>query len=418
MTKRVLVLTTAFPPDTNGRASGLRTRLKYLIRNHEWEPVVIVGQEGFSHETVTIEGVDVPVYRSTQKGKDESTANTEGSIVGRSKSWIAPRLTPDHYIAYLPSMVRKIERVIDIEDIDVLYTMCFPFSFHLTGLIVSRRRNIGWLAEFRDPWVTNPNHFDGDGGVLQQYLERRVVEGCDQVLYNYGIQVPENYFKRTYPNYADKVTRLDCPGSCGFDFERLPENPNEADNFTLVYGGSFYGDGHSPNAFLRGLGRFLDRRGLDESDVTVEFYGDWQDSYDAVAADTGVEAVVRSHGWVDFETLLQRLQRAHVALFIVRPFPGDEFNVPQKIVDYVVTETPMLVLARSNWEVSEFTREQEVGIVANPDDPKDIDGALGDLYDEYRHGSLSDYNPSDDLLSKFNAQTQTEKFAHILNKIY
>lgn len=416
MTKRVLILTTAFPPDTNGRASGLRTRLKYLIRNHDWDPVVVVGQEGFERQTVTIEGIDVPVYRSYDEKENEPPTGSSKTIVDRLKSWVAPQLTPDHYIVHLPAIVRKVEKVIDIEEIDTLYTMCFPFSFHLSGLVVSNRRDVGWLAEFRDPWVTNPNHFDGDGGIVQQHLERRVVDGCDQVVYNYGIQVPENYFVNTYPEYADKVTRLDCPGSCGFDFERLSAESVESNNFTIVYGGSFYGGGHSPETFLRGLARFLDQRGLDGSDVTVDFYGDWKDAYDDIVADAGVGRVVRSHGWVDFDTLLQRLQHAQVALFIVRPFPGDELNVPQKIVDYVVTETPMLVLAKHDWEVSEFTRREGVGVVSEPDYPAAVDRALGELYDAYKQCSLDTYIASSELQLRFNARTQTKKFAKVLDK--
>ena len=415
MTNHVLVLTTSFPPDTNGRASRLRTRLKYLIRNHDWVPVVVVGQEGFERQTVTIEGMDIPVYRSNHEESDNSNDISYKGAINRLKLWIAPRLTPDHYIVRLPSIVRKIGRIIDMEKIDTLYTMCYPFTFHLAGLIVSNRRDVGWLAEFQDPWVTNPNHFDGDGGIFQQYLERQVIDSCDQVVYNYGIQVPENYFKKTYPEQADKVTRLDCPGSCGFDFERLSAHSVESGHFTIVYGGSFYGNGHSPETFIRGLGCFINRRGLDESDVTVEFYGDWKNAYDEVVADAGVEEVVESYGWVDFDTWLERIQRAHVALFIVRPFPGDELNVPQKIVDYVATETPMLVLAESDWEVSAFTRQQEIGVIAKPDDPKAVAEALGDLYDAYKQRHLDTYTAGSELLLKLDARIQTQKFAQILD---
>lgn len=415
MTNRVLVLTTAFPPDTNGRASGLQTRLKYLIRNHDWEPIVIVGQEGFERQTVTIENVDIPVYRSNPAKSEEFSDGNEKSIIRQINSLIASHLSPDHYIAYLPSIVQKIKKVINMENIDLLYTMCFPFTFHLIGYITSRSCDVGWLTEFRDPWVTNPNHFDGDAGVLQRYLERRVIEECDQVVYNYGIQVPEDYFKDTYPDHANKVTRLDCPGSCGFDFERLSDSPPKSNQFTIVYGGSFYGNGHSPKNFFDGLDSFLNLFDINESNISVDFYGDWKSSYDSIVTEFGIQSAIQSHGWVDYDELLENLQQAHVALFIVRPFPGDELNVPQKIVDYVVTETPMLVLADSDWEVSRFTQRQKVGIVADPDDSKDISNNIAKLYDDYQKNNLSRYTASNELLLRFDAQTQTTEFAQILN---
>lgn len=415
MTNRVLVLTTVFPPDNNGRATALKTRLKYLIRNYDWMPVVIVGHESFDRKTMAIEGEDIPVYRSVRTGnddKDNSVLTTLNPLKYQIHNW----LTPDHYIVRMPNIIKKVKRVIDKEDIDTIYTMCYPFTFHLVGLVISRQRDVGWLAEFRDPWVTNPNHFDGDGGLLQQSLERWVVRNCDQIVYNYGIQVPENYFKETYAIPDEKVTMLDCPGSCGFDFETLLASSKEEDHFTIVYGGSFYGNGHSPEVFLHGLGKFVRCQDLDASDVTVDFYGDWSPNYNRISKEAGVDDIVHAHGWVDYNELLESLQKAHVALFIVRPFPGDELNVPQKIVDYVVTETPMLVLAGNDWEVSEFTRREEVGIVAEPDDSESVSSALDELYEVYKQDNLNAYTASDELLSRFDAQTQTQQFVHALDE--
>lgn len=416
---RVLVLTTAFPPDTGGRAVRLRTRIKYLIRNHDWQPVVVIGQESgtLKKEHITIEGEEIPVYREeTDSGTSSLTADGYFSQI---KSYIANQLIPDHYVVRLPSIIRAVGPIIEAENIDSIYTMCYPFTFHLVGHWVKREYGVGWLAEFRDPWVTNPNHFNGDAGVVNQYLERKVVESSDQVVYNYGIQVPENYFENTYTDYKNKITRLDCPGSCGFDFERLDtidQESSKEEKFTIIYAGSFYGDGHSPKYFFEGLQKFIKEKEITEEDIKVKFYGDWENRYDQWLDKQGLGGIVHSFGWVNYETLLSELWTADVSLFIVRPFSGDEYNVPQKIIDYIASQTPMLVLSDRTWEVSKFTTDHNVGVVVEPQNPDDIKNGMNELYSHYKNSSLGNFAPSQDLLSQIDAETQTDRFASTLEE--
>lgn len=435
MENRVLVLTTTFPPDTRGRAVRLKTRLKYMIRNHNWSPVILVGQEANHRDILEIEGKSVPIYRNPQNQSRISEENDDNenetttaedlhfkisdrieTIVSSLKSQIAPLLFPDHYITHLPQMIRSVDHIIQQEDIDTLYTMCFPFTFHLVGLAVSRKTDVGWLAEFRDPWVTNPNHFQGEANIFHKFLERKTVERCDQLVYNYGIQVPENYFEESYPEHKNKVTLLDCPGSCGFDFERLSDDIQKHDTFTIVYGGSFYGDGHSPEVFLQGLSAFCDKNNLDSDDISVEFYGDWNNSYDTIVETYRLGDIVTPYGWVPFETFFSRLRRAHISLFIVRPFSGDERNIPQKVVDYIAADVPMIVLADEGWEVSKYTHKHGIGVVANPDNPVDIQNKIAELHEIYKEERLDEHTANSELLKQIDAQTQTLKFVGALNK--
>jgi hypothetical protein len=388
---------------------------------------VLVGGEARDHGTYDIEGVEVPVYRASDQMRtdaDESDgaasagpiAESVGAITEGVKAIARERLVPDFYIAYAPGIYRDARRIVRAEQIDVVYTMCYPFSFHLVGLALKRTESPAWLAEFRDPWVTNPNHFDGEAGWLNKTLERRVVAGADQVVYNYGIQVPENYFTHTYPEYARKVRRMECPGSTGFDFEQAVAEPDgHGDTFRMIYGGSFYGDGHSPVSFLRGLGQFLREEGADESRIRADFFGDWSPEYQTVLEEESLEGVVESHGWISPVEFEQELFAADAALFIVRPFPGDELNVPQKIVDYIATRSPMLVLADHDWEVSSFTRRHDLGVVADPSSPDEVATGFAELYDAFRTDTLDRFTYDEQLRELIDAETQARKFSEALD---
>lgn len=412
MSHTVLIHTTNFPPDSGGRSARLRARVKYLSKIG-WDSAILITSTSGKPMKITIDGESYIVYRNPNNISTESDMKTNSLIPSPIRRVLRKSLIPDHFITSLPQDIWNIWRIQKKEDVDVIYTMCFPFSHHLVGYVAQKLTGLPWVAEFRDPWVTNPNHFDGESGIANKFLEHRVVATADQVVYNYGIQVPENYFENQYLNHSQKITRLECPGSCGFDFDRLQDDVKSFEKFTIVYGGSFY-EGHSPEMFFEGLRNFLNKFDVEPRDVRAEFYGDWKPEFNERLSELHLKNVVNHHGWIDPDAFLDELQRSHVALFIVRPFSGDELNVPQKVVEYAACRTPMLVLAPSEWEAVKFTNERGIGIIADPNDPDSIGNAIKQLYDTYHKGTLDQYTADDEVLSQFDAEYQAGQFASVL----
>jgi hypothetical protein len=453
--KRVLMLSTSFPPDPIGRAERIGTRVKYLVRETDWEPVVVLPM-GSERTRVEIGGTDVTVYRTPVDGSgdrddpdvsndSDSPDNADGESMGEPdgfldallhdptslrkidrgpvaerairafKTAFTPFPCPDTYAPYLPSLVRETRALLESEDIDLLYTMCYPFTFHLCGRILKSRTGVPWLAEFRDPWVTNPRIFDGEAGPINKRLERSTVGHADRVVYNYGIQVPENYFERTYPEHGEKIERIDCPGATGFDFEKLTPVDAREEPFTITYGGSFYGSRHTPEQFLEGFAAFLDDRSFETAPM-VEFFGDWRPEFDAAVDRLGLGEYVETYDWVDPDAFFERIQRAHVALFIVRPYRGDEWNVPQKITDYLATETPILALCDPEWEAGRFVDQNDIGVVADPASVDDIERQLSVLYDRYTDDALETLTANQTLLDRVDSRRLAAAFGKSMDE--
>lgn len=437
--KDVLVFSSDFPPDQSGRAERMGTRMKYLIRRTEWTPTIILPL-GQKKSTIRIDDQDVTVYRSLDDQENiseeenldsvqflkKSITNPQGlrdirtdrktqEVIEYIKSMAVPVPLPDLYTPYIPILTRRLCRLVHTEEVDVLNTMCHPFSFHIAGLLTKLITDVTWLAEFRDPWVTNPRVFDGEAGWYSRKLESLTVSHADRIVYNYGIQVPENYFETQYPRSSHKIERIDCPGATGFDFENVDQAIDKVDQFTIVYGGSFSGDRHTPETFLKGFQRFIEN-GNFPTTPSVHFYGDWRSDFDSLVSTLGLDDHVTSHGWIDSDPFFKEVQKAHAALYIVRPYEGDERNVPQKVTDYMALETPIFALCHNDWEAAQFIQQANAGIVVHPDKPADVERKLSKLYTLWENERLDEYTAGQEALERVDARYLAEEFGACLDR--
>jgi hypothetical protein len=408
-------LTNTFLPDENGRAERLFTRLRHL-KEYGWETVITVSHRGTTRRSEHIDGEEFVIYRPENKDCAQESSSIRSSIVDRLSSLTQGLAFPDNYVAFLKPLVFRTARIVRKEDADVLYTINYPFTYQLVGYLVSRLTGVPWLAEFRDPWVTNPIR-TGRYEYLHQKCEELVVQSADALVYNYGIQVPTDYFQKRYP-YIDssKLHYLECPGSCGFDFERYEDiQPVTDSQFTITYAGAFHGDRHTPDIFLNALRTFMNRRGVQDSEIRVDFFGDWEESFDITVREQNLDDVVETHGWVPHSDAFAHLLGADVQLAMV--LPEDTLNVPSKIVDYVASRNPILAITSKHSETAAFIRRHDLGEVAHYDDYSGVISALTKLYRAFNRSETETCTPSEDLLNQISSRRQTAEFAKALDAV-
>lgn len=426
MANRVLILTTSFIPDNTGRALRISNRVKYLSKRSGWEPVVYVVNEEPNRKTIDLDSEEIPVYRAPYDNTSTNDSNnlSNNKVLNTSISYLKPYVKefliptpiPDTYIGSAFEILKNTKGIINSEDIDIVVTMCYPFSLHLIGGAVKFRTNVFWVAEFRDPWVTNPNHFNGQAGRYHRTLEKFVVRNANKIVYNYGIQVPKNYFKSTYASYSFKIHKVDCPGSCGFDFEMLNGSDPPSRPFRITYGGGFWQDGNSPKQFFEALKKFIVENNFSNDDIVVDFYGDWVDTYQDTVNRLNLNDIVSAHGWISPSSFILELEKSHIGLYIIRTYEGDELNVPQKVVDYIATETPMLVIGSKSTEAARFARKNGIGVVATNSE-EDIYNNINKLFTLHQTGELSRLFPNKDLRARIDAENRAVEFGSILNSI-
>lgn len=410
--RTALLLTNTFHPDERGRAERLAARARHL-QERGWETVVHVWPERPTSQQVAVGDATFTVHRA-HDGDTVARARASTSPVTSGMKRLANAVGfPDGYAPLLPRGVRHAGRLVAEHDVDVIDTMCYPFSGHLLGRYLMRRHDVGWVAEFRDPWLTNPMLDDSRLRRLHRRLERATVRRADAITYNYGVQIPDDHFVTSYGVDEADVHVLDCPGSTGFDFERFEDVDATVfeETFTVTYAGSFYGDDHTPEDLLAALGSVVERGGLAPDDLTVRFFGDWSEAYDVLAEQHGVEEHVVSHGWQPFRQIVGHLRGSDAAL--LKTIPGDALNVPSKVVDYLAAETPIVAVTDPDSRTRDFVERHGVGVAAVHDDVEGISDAVMTIY---RHrDDRGRFSVPTGLRRRIDADTQAAAFAAALD---
>lgn len=340
--KRVLLITNRHLSDSGGRAEKFITR-KRLLKDHGWD--LVVGH----------------VSTSTMR--------------------------------ILPAAIQCAYRALRM-DVDVINSVSEPPQLHLIGLVASVLSRRPWLAEFRDPLVTNPDIERGNTSWrIRRAIEWLILHRADHVVWFDGIQLPNDYFEKVYPSVPElRYTKLPF---MGFDSEVFAEatTAESSSDFTITYAGSFYDGWIEPYSFLDGLRCYLDKYHTpDQEDVTpginVQFYGDWRRDYQSYAEKLGIDHVITTNEFVPHEEIVPILKGSDVLLHIGGDRQQNKLNVPTKIWDYIGARRPILGIVNPDFRVANVIRENELGIVVPPNNSEVIAKALNEL----RTGVASEYS--------------------------
>lgn len=254
----------------------------------------------------------------------------------------------DGYMAWLPRAISHLRRVIAKNRPDVVVTSGPPHCVHLAGLYFTRRTNIRWLADFRDPWVAGCFLQSKDGWRTPFAVcgERRVFHHADAIVVN--APNAQRAVATANPRFA---TKLHCISN-GYDAEQFSRLTHRSDgNFRIVHTGELYA-GRDPRPFLDATKSFLGDHPEKRSRLKVDFVG----TTTAGGLDLGHEITSRGLndvasivGQVSYDSSLERMVNASLLLLI--DTPSRMLGVPAKLYEYIGANRPILALAAPNSDV-------------------------------------------------------------------
>ena len=195
---KALIITYYWPP---AGGSGVQRWLKFVkyLPQFGIEPIVYTvdnakyPKEDYSLQNEISEDIVVlknPIFEPTdvffwkQKGvKKEDVANsTNNGLLSfiRGNFFI-----PDPKIFWVSSSVKFLQKYVNENSIDVIISTGPPHSMHLIAKRISKKNNIKWIADFRDPWTDlyYNNEFKQLSFAKQKNkkLEKSVLENADLI---------------------------------------------------------------------------------------------------------------------------------------------------------------------------------------------------------------------------------------------
>lgn len=143
-----------------------------------------------------------------------------------------------------------------------------PFGVSFVGLFCKIfRKDIFWIADFRDPWTLNPLYNPFPFGILfSKFYERKVFEKADLILFNTKTD-KDNYCKKfQYLREKSLVIRN------GFEEVILNDSSdNTGEKLKIVYSGGAYPKASAANNVVQ----FTERINKAGYEIICDYYGEY-----------------------------------------------------------------------------------------------------------------------------------------------
>ena len=171
---------------------------------------------------------------------------------------------PDPKIFWVSSSVKFLQKYVNENSIDVIISTGPPHSMHLIAKRISKKNNIKWIADFRDPWTDlyYNNEFKQLSFAKQKNkkLEKSVLENADLIL------TVSNALKNDFLKIAKNVSVI----TNGFDSEVLKDEQVILDSkFTISYIGLLPKQSN-PKVFFKVLKDLCDANQDFKNDLNIE----------------------------------------------------------------------------------------------------------------------------------------------------
>ena len=406
--KRVLVIHYFLPPHGGAGVSRVLKFVKYLPEVG-WDVTALTS--GSSWYGVRDESLlaEIPPGVRVVRAGELPIAQTRRRLINPLHRLGLDQLAhyigwPDETCGWLPAATVAALRVVRSWHPDVIFSSSYPYTAHFVALAVNRLTGVPWVADFRDEWASNP--FATGRPKLATRLsvagERAVTGRAAKTV------VVADWFRLSgappaqpieIPNGIDEDDLKDLP----------PAQPEDPSRFRLSYVGTLYSQ-QDCAPVLAALRRLVDARRVDPSAMELRVVGNvWIDRLE----ERSPVRVVRV-GYVDHRSALREMRRATALLLYVAP---SSLAPSGKLYEYLVSERPILCVARPDNLAYRLVRDWEAGIAASADDPAAVESAIVEFYERWRAGSLSGSNRARErTLAHYSRRVLTARLADVLDE--
>lgn len=342
----------------------------------------------------------------------ERNARRSGRTQGRLRRIANWFLVPDAFVGWVPFAARA--AATQLGSGGVLLTTSSPDSAHLVGLRLKRRLPIGWVADFRDPWIRRMS-YDPPTEVhhrLHSSLEAAVVKRADRIVVT--SEATRADFLSRYPRLDPN--RIVCITN-GYDEEDFPApEPAPDPSFLLLHLGQLNPE-RPVGPLLDHLDAFFALRPQARTLTRVELIGPRYHEDEAEVAHRGYGPIVRFVDALPHREAVRRLFAARVLLLMEQESERGGLILPGKVFEYLRADRPIYGILPAGAAADLIT---ETGSGAAFPGSGAADGAvyLARMYDAYQAGDVAVRagGPDRSRIRGFERRVLAQKLAGVLRE--
>lgn len=440
--KKVLFCAYIFPPMAG---SGIQRSLKFVkyLRKYGYEPIVVtVGENNQQlgkdetmlcelEEDITIIRVDndvfVPELYSLKQ--QQEIFNLYCGIV-KSQEWIDEyrdkikdcnnicKVIPDDKIYWVNEVLKRLEYLIDMNEISIVYTTGDPFSTYILGYYLKQRYAIKWVQDYRDPWVSDDyflNHYSPfykETLHLQQALEKKLTLFSDAIIVTCEAD-KDNYVEK-YGVDINKIIKI-TNGYDEADFCSIPFNTIINQKFTLCYSGVLYHE-RNPMGLLKIMNNLIREGLIDSSCIQWIFNGNVADIWKKEIKKEDIFGIVKFNGYLNHAESIKLTMSSDLLIIFGEKENGAKIVVPGKIYEYMRMNRPILGLSAKGGVLDELLIESKSGENFEYEEDNNIGAYILEQYRKWKKGNI-DYHTNMNVIQKYSREYTTKMLAGLFDKL-
>ena len=334
-------------------------------------------------------------------------------ILWRIDRLFAPLSIPDEHLPWAFTAVVVGYWLIMTKRVDVIFSTSWPYSDHITGLVLKKLTGKPWFVDFRDPWLSNINYKrcpQSIRGRIDRKLEASIIENASKVI-SVNDEVRED-FRSRYPLIPkDRFITI----YNGYDEEDLKtvhqpasDASNHAHGLRLVHVGAFY-KYRTPEPLLRAI-KILEQNGVTNEDIKITFVGNMGE-HEGLPCRMGLEMYVESLGHLPLKNALRHLRSADVLVII--DHENETKNIPGKVFEYLASGKYILGIVPDS-PCALLLRKAGGTTVIHPSDVLKIADTLNLLLKMKRSGKLK-VDRDHEFVKQFSRKNLTSQLCRIFN---
>lgn len=422
---RVLYVAFYFPPTSGG---GVERTLRFCehLPEHgiDCEVLAPVDARWLADDPASLARIPagLRVHRVRYRGPgnrvlpaDRIAAATGAAERALVRARLAPRrlLLPDVDVPWLVDLVPEALRLLRTGRFDALLTTSPPHSVAVAGGMLARRTGVPWIADWRDPWLANPD-VAGDRAAVRAKLAASA---------RLARLVAPRMAAASCVNeaIADEVRALapQVPVEVipnGAEVEQIAALERHADpRLTFLFTGYFFGD-RGPGVFLDGLAAVLRERPELRDRLRARFIGSFPDAERDRLALLGLSGVVAIEPTRAHDVVLQAQRDADVLLLFMQDRAGAEAVVPAKTWEYLAADRPVLALVPPQGAAAQELTAAAAGEIVAPQDPDGVRRAILLLAERHAAGTLAVPGLSPAARAAISRRGRAEQLAGLLRR--
>jgi glycosyltransferase involved in cell wall biosynthesis len=407
--KKVLMVAYHFPPLAG--SSGIQRTLRFVQQLPEfgWEPIVLTAHPRAYQRVSDDLMADIPAGTVVKRAFALDTSR-HLSLYGRYPAFLA---LPDRWMTWKYGAIPTALALVSRHRPQAIWSTYPIATAHVIGEAISRRTELPWIADFRDPMAQPGYPADPEAYKSFNDIESRAVSDARFTVFTTPGAARE--YRRRYPAHSDRITVVEN----GYDeesFASLPERGNGALNpgaITLLHSGVVYPMERNPSQLFAAIAQLAAAARIRPREFVIRFRAAAHDELlRELAQRHGVDAFIEICPPVPYRDALVEM-RAADGLHVLQA--GDCNNqIPAKLYEYLRARRPIVALTDPRGDTAETVRRAGLDSIAPLNSTEAIAALLERFIEGVRSGRAT--SPEPGFVASASRRGRAQELAELLDR--